>query len=279
MAAGHLGINDILRLDIIFGINITILQKLSRDITLSLQHAGPHAPHSFVQQNIASRAETGAFHDAHHRNIALCPDAVALQNIAMNNNAACKVNVSHGIVHIAGHSKYILHMETAGPEGQVALAASQQPVPFFGVHNVFSLGNRGHGSLFAVYRLSVHIHAVLRFGGKGNIADHIPLLHIMYQVRTFKVDSPIALGGVLYLGFSGEIILNAAVLPVSGRLAPGDYNHLQVLFFTGNTAYLLPVYAKAYSFLLQRAVYHFLRYIKPASGRPVNHHGYRHPVI
>ena len=232
-----------------------------------------------MQQNISPRAEPGALHDSHNRNIALCFDAVSLQNIPVNHHAACEVDIPHGIVHIAGHGKYILHMETAGPEGQIALAGCQQPIPVFRINNVPALGNGRHGSLLPPHRLAKHVHAVSGFRGKCNIADNITFFYIMYQIGAFKVDSAVSLGGVLNLGLPGVIVFNMAVLPVPGRLARSYHNHLHILLPADNRAYLLLVYAKTDPLLLQHIIHHFLRYITSASGWSVNHHGHRHPVI
>ena len=109
----------------------------------------------------------------------------------------------HGIVHIAGHGKYILHMETAGPEGQIALAGCQQPIPVFRINNVPCPGERAAWFPSSPHRLAKHVHTVSGFRGKCNIADNITFFYIMYQIGAFKVDSAVSLGSYLIWAFLG----------------------------------------------------------------------------
>ena len=127
--AGHLGIDDIFCLDIIFYKNAAVLQEFGRDISLRLKHSRFHAPHSFMKQDIPAGLQMGAFHNSHYHDIALGRDTVSLQHIPVHHNASGKINISNGVVNISGHGKYIFHMKTPGPECQIALAGRQKLIP------------------------------------------------------------------------------------------------------------------------------------------------------
>ena len=101
----------------------------------------------------------------------------------------------------------------------------------------------------------------------------------MDQVHALKINPAVALGRILYLGFSGKIILNMTVIPVQGRLAFCYYGHLEILLFPDHSCDLLLVYAKTDPFLFQRLTHHLYGDVFTAALRPVQHHGNFHLIV